>query len=174
MIDILILATLLEGPKHGYQLKKEAGLMLGESDLHNNLVYPLLRRFREQGLVTRKSLPGERGQTRQQYELTSSGKRTVLERLCSFSGKEAQSGEEFLLRVGFFEVLDLDACNHILSERENILRARQQQFAHLCKEMDLGLYGGDVVDLLQQRIRGELKWIARLRRKIASQQRKNR
>jgi len=172
MIDILLLATLLEGPKHGYQLKKEAGLMLGESDLHNNLVYPFLRRFREQGLVTRKSLPGERGQTRQQYQLTTAGKRTVLGRLGSFNEKQAQSGEEFLLRVGFFDALDPDACNHILSEREKILRARQQQFSHLGKEMDLGVYGGDVVGLLQQRIRGELRWIAQLRRKTASRERK--
>jgi hypothetical protein len=45
MNDLLLLATLLEGPKHGYALKKQAGLILGEAELQNNLVYPLLRRF---------------------------------------------------------------------------------------------------------------------------------
>lgn len=31
--------------------------MLGQSDMHNNLVYPLLRRFVREGLVTQKKLP---------------------------------------------------------------------------------------------------------------------
>lgn len=66
MTDIIVLATLLGGPKHGYQLKHEAGLILGQTNLHNNLVYPLLRRFTEEGWVTSKTVPGERGQRRRQ------------------------------------------------------------------------------------------------------------
>jgi DNA-binding PadR family transcriptional regulator len=41
----MILALLLEAPQHGYALKKRAGLISGSADMHNNLVYPLLRRF---------------------------------------------------------------------------------------------------------------------------------
>ena len=53
--------------------KKQAGLMLGQTDMHNNLVYPLLRRFVREGLVTQKKAAGERGQTRQVYSLTARG-----------------------------------------------------------------------------------------------------
>ena len=57
MNDILILASLLPGPKHGYLIKKEAGLILRGSELHNNLVYPLLHRFEREVLPA----PGEYG-----------------------------------------------------------------------------------------------------------------
>ena len=44
MNDLLLLSMMLESPKYGYQLKKEAGFIMGQA-LHNNLVYPSLRRF---------------------------------------------------------------------------------------------------------------------------------
>jgi DNA-binding PadR family transcriptional regulator len=41
---------LLDGPKHGYQLKREAGFILGQGTTHNNLIYPLLPRLHRQRL----------------------------------------------------------------------------------------------------------------------------
>ena len=52
MNDLIILALLLDGPKHGYQLKREAGFLFGHGDMHNNLVYPLLRRFLTAGRIS--------------------------------------------------------------------------------------------------------------------------
>ena len=75
MNDILILACLLPGPKHGYLIKKQAGLILGTGELHNNLVYPLLHRFEREGWVGKKKSRGERGQTRLEYFLKPAGKR---------------------------------------------------------------------------------------------------
>ncbi len=50
----MVLGLLFDGPKHGYQLKREAGFVLGRGDMHNNLVYPLLRRFTTEGWVTKR------------------------------------------------------------------------------------------------------------------------
>ena len=80
MNDLLILALMLAGPKYGYQLKREAGWMIGQDALHNNLVYPMLRRFLDEGWVSKKAVPGERGQTRQQYALTAEGRRILIDR----------------------------------------------------------------------------------------------
>lgn len=168
MIDLIILASLIDGPKHGYALKKQAGMLFAHSELHNNLVYPLLRRFTSQGWVTRKSAPGERGQTRQQYALTAAGRRALLERLNSFDEKEAQAAEEFLLRVGLFELLEPAARQRILDAREQLLTRREQHFAQL-QEMQLGVYGGEVVEFLRLRTKDELAWLRRLRRLAASQ-----
>jgi DNA-binding PadR family transcriptional regulator len=140
MIDLIILANLVDGPKHGYALKKQAGMVFAQSELHNNLVYPLLRRFTGQGWVTKKSAPGERGQTRQQYALTAAGRRALLERLNSFDEKEAQSSEEFLLRVGLFELLEPAARERILSARQQVLTRREEHFARL-QQVELGTYG---------------------------------
>ena|SRR5579864_6587193 len=163
MIDLIILANLLDGPKHGYALKKQAGMVFAHSDLHNNLVYPLLRRFTSQGWVTKKSAPGERGQTRQQYALTPAGRRTLLERLNSFGEKEAYSTQEFLVRVGLFALLDQGARRSILAARQQILTRRDEHFAQL-QQMELGVYGGQVVDFLRQGVKQELAWLQRLRR----------
>ena len=65
MNDLLLLSLLLAGPQHGYALKKRAGLISGQPAMHNNLVYPLLRRFVENKWVKQKVAAGERGQTRQ-------------------------------------------------------------------------------------------------------------
>ena len=80
MNDLVLLSLLYDGPKHGYQLKREAGFVLGRGDMHNNLVYPLLRKFTKKGWVTKKTVPGERGQTRQQYVLTAKGRRELRRR----------------------------------------------------------------------------------------------
>jgi len=57
--------------------------------LHNNLVYPSLRRFLEEGWVSEKAVPGDRGQTRQQYVLTAEGRGHLFERLSEFSEADA-------------------------------------------------------------------------------------
>src|SRR5436190_1494116 len=60
MNDLILLAALMEGPQHGYALKKLAGFMAGHEDMHNNLVYPLLRRFVENSWVTKRTTGHER------------------------------------------------------------------------------------------------------------------
>ncbi len=168
MIDLIILANLVDGPKHGYALKKQAGMLFAHSELHNNLVYPLLRRFTSQDWVTRKSAPGERGQTRQLYALTAAGRRALLQQLNTFDEKQAQAAEEFLLRVGLFELLEPAARQRILDAREQLLAGREEHFAQL-QQMDLGIYGGEVVEFLRRRVKDELAWLRRLRRLAASQ-----
>src|ERR1700758_1557 len=109
MNDLLLLALLLDGPKYGYQLKREAGWMMGHEPLHNNIVYPMLRRFLDKEWVNRKAVPGQRGQTRQQYALTAEGKRSLIERLSQFSEADASVEAAFHLRVGLFAALKDDA-----------------------------------------------------------------
>src|ERR1700740_469510 len=106
MNDLLLLANLLGGPLHGYALKKQVALISGTPDMHNNLVYPLLRRFVGKGWVRQKRTPGERGQTRLVYSLTSAGRAELLRRLSDFEEGEAHSPEAFQVRVGLFGFLD--------------------------------------------------------------------
>jgi DNA-binding PadR family transcriptional regulator len=164
MNDLIILATLLDGPKHGYQLKREAGFILGQGAMHNNLVYPLLRRFSAEGWVTKKSVPGERGQTRLQYAITALGRRELVARLSEFGKEDASSFGGFITRVGMFEVLEAPVRGRILNQRESYLREREEKLVSLRKSMDLGIYGGEVVRYLIAQIHSELGWIGRLRR----------
>jgi DNA-binding PadR family transcriptional regulator len=164
MFDLIMLATLFEGPKHGYQIKREAGFILGEENLHNNLVYPLLKKFAAEGWVVKKAMPGERGQTRQQYAITALGKATLIRRLNEFDEIEAKSFDAFIVRVGMFELLATSDRERIMTAREEHLQRRSHALEGLQGKMDVGLYGGEVVDFLKEDIQSELGWIRRMRR----------
>ena len=164
MNDLLLLALLLGSPKYGYQLKREAGWMVGHEPLHNNIVYPMLRRFLEEGWVKKKAVPGERGQTRQQYALTADGKRNLIERLSQFSDADASVDAAFHLRVGLFAVLKADAQEAMLETREKRLQRRDQVLEGLEGKMDLGKFGGEVVRHMRKQIEMEQEWVRHLRR----------
>jgi DNA-binding PadR family transcriptional regulator len=164
MNDLIILATLFDGPKHGYQLKREAGFVLGHGVMHNNLVYPLLRRFTAAGWVTKKSMPGERGQTRQQYAITALGRRELIARLSELSESDASSFSRFITRVGMFALLEEPVRARVLQQRESYLQHREERLTAMRQNLDLGIYGGEVVRYLIEQIESERAWIRRLGR----------
>lgn len=164
MNDLLLLAMMLGGPRYGYQLKREAGWMMGQEALHNNIVYPLLRRFLEQGWVSKKPVPGNRGQTRQQYALTGEGRRIFGERIKAFGRGDARSEEAFFLRVGVFQVLTPESRQAILAAREAYLAHREQTLETLEANLELGKFGGEIVRHMRKQIGLEQEWIRHLRR----------
>lgn len=168
MNDLLLLAMLLGGPIHGYALKQRAGLLTSQKSLHNNLVYPLLAKFRKAGWIQQKSGKGQRGQTRELYSLTAKGKTELLRRLSEFGEKEAASENAFRLRVGLFFALEPAARVRVLDSRDAYLARREAKFAELGSVMDLGAWGSEVTKFLLEQVRSERNWIARLRRKSTS------
>jgi DNA-binding PadR family transcriptional regulator len=171
MKDLITLSMLLDGPKHGYQLKRQGGFIFGQGDMHNNLIYPLLRRFTDDGWVTKKQVPGERGQTRQQYSLTALGKRELISRLQQYSEQDAQSQGAFITRVGLFGAIHAKAREAILEKREAYLQMRVERLDRLTANVKVESYGADVIELLREQIRMELKWMEKLRRRMSKQKR---
>jgi len=172
MYDLITLSLLLDGPKHGYQLKRQGGFIFGQGDMHNNLIYPLLRRFTNDGWVTKKQVPGKRGQTRHQYSLTALGRRELISRLEQYSEQDAQSLGAFITRVGLFEAIHADAHKAILEKREGYLQKRVEQLDRLTENIKVESYGVDVIELLREQIRMELKWIEKIRRRMGKKKRK--
>jgi len=164
MTDLLILATLLAGPKHGYALKRQAGMILGQETLHNNLVYPLLRRFVAKKWVNKKEVPGERGQTRQLYSLTALGRKELVSQLSTFTDQDARVSDQFRLRVGMFQILDPEARLRILDTRERYLNSRIEKLSAIEDNFDLDRFSGEVTGRFIAESRNELDWIAHLRR----------
>jgi len=166
MNDLLLLATLLGGPKHGYALKKQAGFLSGQPDLHNNLVYPLLRRFVENGWVSKRTAAGQRGQTREVYTLTAAGKKEVLRQAARFTEREASSESEFAIRVGLFSLLDGAQRLTVLQVRDEWLKQWEEKFERMEAGMNIGEWGGEVVRFLRAQMCAERDWIATLRGKL--------
>jgi DNA-binding PadR family transcriptional regulator len=168
MNDLILLAALLDGPKHGWVLKKLGGLATGRGDMHNNLVYPLMKKFVAQGWVRRRAESGHRGQTRAVYSLTLLGNKELFQRLNQFGEKEAASANEFRLRVGLFGALSPQARKRILAERARWLVVREERFVGLRQNLatiNAGVWGPEIVDFLIAEVRAERKWIAALDKK---------
>jgi DNA-binding PadR family transcriptional regulator len=163
MNDLIILATLLPGPKHGYHLKREAGVIFGQGALHNNIVYPLLRRFMTKKWVSRRTVPGERGQTRHQYELTALGRKELLARLTDFTEQDARSSSAFRLRVGLFQLLSPAARTRILDLRTEFLKSRIEVISGIQTHFKLDQFAGEVTSRYCADARSELEWVRRLR-----------
>lgn len=170
MNDLILLAALLDGPKHGWVLKKLGGWVTGQGDMHNNLVYPMMKKFLGEGWVRRRAEAGKRGQTRAVYSLTILGSRELFRRLNQFGEKEAGSATEFRLRVGLFHLLTPEARKRICVERNRWLLAREEHFSTLqqnLKAMEVSRWGAEVVSFLVEEGRAERKWIAGLEKKDA-------
>lgn len=161
MNDILILVSLYYGPKHGYLIKKEAGLILGGGELHNNRVYPLLHRFARRGWVGKKKSGGQRGQTRLEYFLTPAGRAEMLRRLECYSGQEA-SDDAFYLRAGLFDLLPAASRLRILSARRKQLEEMSARLERISAELEPPDCAARVLSFLDRKTKFELDWVRSL------------
>jgi DNA-binding PadR family transcriptional regulator len=171
MNDILILASLLSGPKHGYLIKKEAGLILRGSELHNNLVYPLLHRFERRGWVGKRKARGERGQTRLEYFLKPAGRAELIRRLERYPDAE-NSDAAFYVRAGLFDLLPAPSRPRILGVREEELERLSSQLERITAELRPGGYAAEVVRYMRRKTQFELVWVRSLNQTVTKSRRR--
>ena len=164
MTDLVILTALLSGPAYGYALKRTAGLIFGSGVLHNNLVYPLLKKFVESGWVEQKTVPGDRGQQRKQYRITAAGKRHLMQKISTFDERDAANDGAFLFRVAMFDLLPEKRRKEILAARKAYLAVRISELDELNKTGTPKSFSGIVLEHFQDLVRDELKWISGLER----------
>lgn len=162
MNDLVLLTALLPGPAYGYSLKRTAGLIFGQGLLHNNLVYPLLRKFVESGWVEQSSVPGDRGQQRKLYQITAAGRKHLLEQIAIFGEREAASDGAFLFRVAMFDLLPKEKRKEIIAARRAHLTERVSELAELEKTGKPASFPGLVLEHVQAAAADELDWIAKI------------
>lgn len=91
-LDLLVLAVLADGAKHGYAVIEELKERSGESfDLPEGTVYPVLHRLEKAGLLVSEWSEGS-GRRRRTYALTDDGTRAL--------GEETRSWHDFVGAVG--------------------------------------------------------------------------
>ncbi len=168
MNDLVLLAALLQGPAYGYALKRTAGLMFGANAMHNNVVYPSLKKFTSNGWVEQKTVPGDRGQERKQYRITSAGRKYLLEQLASFGEQDAADDGAFLFRVAFFDALPKGKRDAIVAARKSFLTSRVQQLSELREMGKPRSFGSVALERVQAVVENELRWIERLEHEVAA------
>jgi DNA-binding PadR family transcriptional regulator len=158
--------SLLAGPAYGYSLKKTAGLIFGSGAIHNNIVYPSLKKFVRNGWVKQSTVPGNRGQQRKQYQLTPAGKKHLFEQVEIFREREAADDGAFLMRVALFDALPAKKRVAIIETRKSFLAARAAELAQLAELAPRKSSGALALDRVQALVQNELRWIAKIERDL--------
>jgi len=162
-IEILILRRLRGGPAHGYELRKRVEETTGFV-LHNNSLYPALRRFEEAGAVTKEAEPQPGRPPRLVYTLTAVGQELLHDMLAELPPDQAGDDNEFLARLGQFSEIHSNERLQVLASRTQSVNA---QLAHLRAMRELAVRGGErwgalVTAELIRRHEQELAWLAEL------------
>ena len=162
-IEILILRRLRSGPAHGYELRKRVEETTGFV-LHNNSLYPALRRFEEAGAVTKAAEPQAGRPPRLVYTLTEVGRELLHDMLAELPAEQAGDETEFLARLGQFSEINSAERAGILASRT---RAVRDQLAHYQTMHQLATghgisWGALVTAELIRRHEQELTWLAEL------------
>jgi DNA-binding PadR family transcriptional regulator len=162
-IEILILRRLSGGPAHGYELRKRVEQTTGVV-LHNNSLYPALKRFEEAGAVTKAAEPQQGRPPRLVYTLTDTGRELLHDMLAELPPEQAADDTEFMARLGQFSLLSISERAGVLASRTAAVTAR---LAHLNTMHELAVEGGErwgalATEELIRRYERELRWLAGL------------
>ncbi len=161
-IDIIILRHLRRQPAHGYELRKRVEETTGVV-LHNNSLYPALKRFEESGAVVRRSEEQDGRPPRNVYSITPVGLELLHDLLADLPPELAGDELEFLTRLGQFSLLEPDERLAILEARDRALEARIHHLTALLDRAQHDLWNREVTTELIRRCTAETEWLAGLR-----------
>ena len=174
-LDILILAMIRDEPRHGYEIKKRVGGVLGLGvSLNNNVLYPSLKRFEDEGAVRSKLEQQEGSPARRVYRLTPKGHELLRSMLEDFPPERAQSEPEFLVRLAFFDLVDDEVRLDILTARRQVLETELSHVRAMRAAVDpqRDRYPAALTDFLIESLDREIKWVDGLRRQVAKEKKR--
>jgi DNA-binding PadR family transcriptional regulator len=162
-IEILILRRLRAGPAHGYELRKRVEQTTGVV-LHNNSLYPALKRFEEAGAVTKAAEPQPGRPPRLVYTLTAVGHELLHDMIADLPADQAADPAEFAARLGQFSLINSAERTRVLASRASAVRS---QLTHYEAMRGLALahgerWGAIATTELIRRHEQELAWLADL------------
>jgi DNA-binding PadR family transcriptional regulator len=163
--EIVILATLMSRVRHGYEIKKRAEIIFGDTyTINNNTLYTNLRRFQEMDAVECEVRQVSGKPDRHVYNITEKGREIFREMVLDFTPEMAKSDMEFYARVAFFHLLEPDERSKILKVRKEALQERLTRYAELCKVCALHkrVYDEKVVRFLGEQTKNEVQWVVSL------------
>lgn len=165
-IEILVLSHLPDNPTHGYELRHRVEGSTGIR-LHNNALYPALRRFEEAGAVVKEAVQQQGHSPRRVYEVTDLGREMLDDLLVELPVDLAGDETEFLTRVGQFGFLTETEQLSVLAGREEALGRKVKYLTALLDRADVPVWGRRVVEELLRRVDTESAWLEHLRMEIS-------
>ena len=158
-----MLRVLADGERHGYEIKKRVERILGGRSINNNVLYPALRRFEEQGAIRRVAAQADPGRPpRHVYRLTDTGYDLLQAMIRDADPALIADDNEFQTRVAFFGDLDADDRLKIISVRREIVKAQLANLGALRPDTEVYPWGLRVMDFTVERYQHELTWLEAL------------
>jgi DNA-binding PadR family transcriptional regulator len=160
----MMLRVLADGDRHGYEIKKQVERILGGRSINNNVLYPALRKYEEQGAIERIAAEADPGRPpRNVYRLTDAGHDLLQAMIRDADPVLLADDNEFQTRIAFFADLDADDRLRILEVRRGILEARIAHMESLRPDAQAEPWGLRVMDFNVERLQQELAWLDRLK-----------
>ena len=172
VLEIFALSILRARPVHGYELKRRVQRP-SLASLSNNSLYPMLRRFENEGLVTKTTETQEGKPARNVYSITDAGRERLRSLLWTLPPELATNEEEFLVRVSFFPEIPEANQRAIIAAREAVLAASRAKISSLIAELPSSptneWRGRVVMNHVLETIDAERTWIASIAEKVEPQ-----
>ena len=167
-----ILGFLVDQPMHGYALKRKLSPALPrERRVNDGVLYPLLRRMEEEGLVRKQVERAESGRSRNVFHATANGRRE-FERWLRSTDDEADEatydflvGHPFLTKCLFFTRLDADDVEQKLAAQLADSTRKLQTFQDIRTGMvarNVDPYRIAVLDLGIAQQKERVRWLKRM------------
>lgn len=160
-VDIIILRHLLKRPAHGYDLRKRVSVTTGYT-LHNNALYPALKRFEEAGAVTRAAEAQEGRPPRNVYTITDTGREMLHDMLTDLPDEQAGDETEVLSRIGQFDLITPEERRRVLAKRDAAVVAQIERVRGLRDQAVELRWGTMIANELIRRFEAERVWLAEL------------
>jgi DNA-binding PadR family transcriptional regulator len=155
-----MLRVLADGPRHGYEIKKQVERILGGRSINNNVLYPALRRFGEQGAIERVAAEADPGRPpRNVYRLTDTGHDVLQAMIRDADPTLLTDDNEFQVRVAFFADIEPADRLRIIAVRRSIVDAEIAHLASLRPDAAETDWGLRVLDFSMDRFRHERGWL---------------
>ena len=167
-----ILGFLVDQPMHGYALKRKLSPALPrERRVNDGVLYPLLRRMEEEGLVRKQVERAETGRSRNVFHATAKGRRE-FERWLRSADDEADEatydflvGHPFLTKCLFFAGLDPAEVEQKLAAQLADSTRKLETFRAIRAGMvarDVDPYRIAVLDLGIAQQKERVRWLKRM------------
>lgn len=131
-IEILILSQLMQGPKHGYEIKKSIIFVMGNQKIiNNNALYPKLKQFEARGIVSKELELQEGKPNRYVYSLTKTGHELFYESLSAFTMETITIDDEWSIRLAYYDLLTTETKRRMLDYREQYILEKMNRLEQL-------------------------------------------
>jgi DNA-binding PadR family transcriptional regulator len=157
----VLLGLLMSEPRHGYELYQEFSDELGRVwELGLSKLYAQLKQLEEAGLVEAHMEPQPSRPARKVYHLTSEGRAVFLEWVRQPTPYLRHLRVEFLARLYFFRLLELDGLDDLVARQQAVCQAQIERFDRLAAETD-DEFHRCVLEFRRGQLDAVVRWLGR-------------